>query len=165
MKTKQNKNNQITNEENAYDKLVYGNYEKAKSSDKFINKQSLENQFLLVENISFESEGYQKLLTLFNNALSEGNEIEFDFGILSFDRDARFSLDKLVPTIHQKPNDHLVTYSLINSDNTVLKQYNDFVVKLLNLQYYVEIFKGLIIWKDENNLIKVFFAKEWTNAN
>lgn len=140
-------------------------YEEAINSPKFVDFEKLIASVLLVSNLGFETPEYKLFEQIFQEAFSKKFDILFDFFILHFDKNLKFSDDALVPTITFVEDSNVETFNLKNSVNPkmnlFLEKYNQMIHKLLTVGHFLEILPKVVIYISEHTKnIKILFDKQ-----
>ncbi|VEU58913.1 MSC_0623 family F1-like ATPase-associated protein [Mycoplasmopsis gallinacea] len=149
----------------AYHDMIFKNYHNAKA-DKFISNEAFINQVLIIANLNKKDELWKKYYHQGYEQFINKNEIRFKNFVLTYERDLRFDLNNLVPTIKNVTNPKVITFNFANSDleaeAALLECFNKVLVSFLEQGYNVEIFPDVILTFDKNlDKLTVLFSENF----
>ncbi|TPI02279.1 MSC_0623 family F1-like ATPase-associated protein [Mycoplasma struthionis] len=144
---------------------VINEFNTIKKANNLISYKALMNQL----NFLYPTRDYEELIeNIFEQAKKawkEDKDIIFRSFVLSKERNERYSLLFLVPTLKKESQANVPAFSLVNSSDPVVQKILDSINEIIEKHITsspIEIFSNLIIYRlPESKLIKVTFGKEY----
>ncbi|VEU76146.1 MSC_0623 family F1-like ATPase-associated protein [Mycoplasmopsis columboralis] len=147
-----------------YQNMIYADYHALKKSSFFVDFEKLINTFEVQENLSKTSNKWKNILAKINSFKKERKNVIFTKFTIRWNRNEKFSLTQLVPTISLIDSNSL-DINLKNSsdeqENYILVKFNEFIIDLIDKGYILEIFQDTILLLDKSSRnYKILFSEE-----
>ncbi|OYD26517.1 uncharacterized protein DUF2714 [Mycoplasma testudineum] len=148
--------------------MKHNDFDKIKKEPNFVNFEMLLGSTMLYTNTPPQS----KIISEFRQKIEESiklkSQIKFASFIITWTKNLRFSLTKLIPTLDSKESSNISTLNLSTSSTESLRNFlvtlNKLITKSVNEKSVVEVVPGISIHKDQTGSLKINFANEILNT-